>query len=197
MRPAFVFVPALVLALGPLTACASASPLARGDGEFRLGMLRAQVDTVVARNGAAVISDGGAFLVCESDDPMVEYVQYAFYQAPHGMDILWKVTIGYRHGASTADYAAVREELRRRLGEPATDTWQAGDEAAPDDLRPATTTQRAIWADGSTAVLLGARWTTSPDPNPDRMVVSWTDRKLQRLVEVRRRKDKNTATASK
>ena len=155
-------------------------------------MLRAQVDSVVAAQGATVISNGSAFLVCASDDPRVEYVQYAFFQAPHGMDILWRVIVGYRQSASTADYAAARERLRRQLGEPATDSWDAGDAAAPDDSRPGATTQRAVWVDPSTAVLLGARWTDSPDPNPDRMIESWTDRRMQRLVDARRKKTSAT-----
>jgi len=46
-----------------------------------------------------------------------------------------------------------------------------------------------------TAVQLGARWTGAPDPNADRMMVTWVDRRLQKLVEARRKKDKATAAA--
>lgn len=193
MRPLLASVLALVLAPW-LPSTALSAPLPHGNDHFRLGMSRAQVDSAVAARGLSVISNGTAFLVCASDHPTVEYEQYSFFQAPHGMDFLWKVTLGYRLTASTADYAAVREELRRQLGEPATDSWDAGVASSPDDSRPAATTQQAVWADPSIAVRLGARWTGSPDRNADRMRVSWTDRRLQRLVEARRRKDKTSAS---
>jgi hypothetical protein len=187
------FVPAVVLALGILGAGPTA-PLPRGNDHFRLGMSRTQVDSAVAARVLSVISNSTAYLVCASDDPTVEYEQYSFFRAPHGMDFLWKATIGYRLTASMADYAAVREDLRRLLGEPATDISDAGDASSPDDSRPVTTTHQAVWADVSTAVQLGARWAGSPGRNADRMMVSWTDRRLQRLVEARRKKDKTSAS---
>ena len=183
----------MVLAFGILGFGPSAT-LPRGNDHFRLGMSRSQVDSAVAARGLSVISDGTAYLVCASDDPMVEYEQYSFFRAPHGTDYLWKLTIGYRLTVSTADYAAVREVLRRQLGEPATDSWDAGGAPSSDDSRRAATAQQAIWADASTTVQLGARWTGAPDPNADRMMVSWSDRRLQRLVEARRRKDKTSAS---
>ena len=179
-----------LLALGP----GPSRPLPHGNDHFHLGMNRAQVDSAVAARGLAIISNGTAFLVCASDEPAGEYEQYSFFMAPHGLDLLWKLTIGYRLTASTADYAAVREDLRRILGEPDTDSWDAGDAASPADSRPSATTQQAVWADAFTAVQLGARWTGAPDPKADRMVVTWVDRRLQRLVEARRKKDKSTAS---
>jgi len=188
MRHTLVFVPAMVLALGILGAGPSA-PLPRGNDHFRLGMFRSQVDSAIAARGLSVISNGTAYLVSASDDTTVEYEQYSFFRAPHGTDFLWKVTIGYRLTASMADFAAVREVLRRQLGEPATDSWDTGEARSPD-APPAATSQQAVWADISTAVQIGARWTGAPDPNADRMMVSWTDRRLQRLVEARRKKDR-------
>jgi hypothetical protein len=171
-----------------LSTGASASPLPRGNGDFRLGMARSQVDSAIAARGLTVISNGTAFLVCSSEDPTVEYEQYSFFRAPHGTDFLWKVTIGYRLGASKSDYATARERLRQLLGEPVTDSWQAGDDESSENSRPTPTSQRAVWADAAVAVQLGARWTDSSDPSADRMMVGWTDRKLQRLVEARRKK---------
>jgi hypothetical protein len=173
-----------VLGIGP------PPQLPRGNDHFRLGMTRAQVDSAVAARGVSIISNGTAFLVCASDDPAAEYEQYSFFQAPHGTDYLWKVTIGYRLTATTADFAAVREELRRQLGEPVTDTWDAGDVSSSYGPRPASTAPQVVWADAFAAVQLGARWTDAPDPNADRMKVSWTDRRLQRLIEARRKSDK-------
>lgn len=193
VRPTLVLLLVMGLALGVLGAGPSA-PLPRGNDHFYLGMLRSQVDSAVAARRLTVISNGTAYLVCSSDDPRVDYEQYCLFQAPHGTDYLWKVTIGYRFDASPADFAAVREELQRRLGEPTTDTGDAGDASSADDSHPAATTQQAIWADALTAVQLGARWTGAPDPGADRMVVSWTDRRLQRLVEARRKKDKTSAS---
>lgn len=191
VRTTFVLVLATGLALGILGAGPS-TPLPRGNDHFRLGMLRSQVDSAVAARGLSVISNGTAFLVCASDDPRVDYEQYSLFRAPHGTDYLWKVTIGYRFDASAADFAAVREELRRQLGEPTTDTRDADGASSADGSHPPA--QQAIWADASTAVQLGARWTGAPDPSADRMLVSWTDRRLQRLVEARRKKDKTSAS---
>lgn len=193
MRPFSGFVLALALVPGILGAGPTA-PLPNGNGHFWLGMSRTKVDSAVAARGLSVISNSTAYLVCASDDPTAEYEQYSIFRAPHGADYLWKVTIGYRRTASMADYAAVREELRRQLGEPATDSWDPRDAPSADDSRPAATTQQAVWADVSTAVQLGARWSDSPDPSADRMMVSWTDRRLQRLVEARRKKDKTSAS---
>src|SRR6185436_19316250 len=101
------------------------------DGKFWLGMTRAQLDSAMVANADTVISNGTAFVVCRNDDPMVEYVQYSFFQPPHGTDFVWKVTVGYRLSASTADYAHARETLIRLLGEPQADSWQAEDTSYP------------------------------------------------------------------
>jgi hypothetical protein len=185
--------PILALLLVPGLLGASSPELPRGNGDFYLGMSRTQVDSAVAARRLRVVSDGTAFLVCAGGDSAVEFEQYSFLGAPHGGDRLWKVTIGYRLTASSADYAAVREELRRLLGEPSTDTWHADEPGTTDDDRVVATTQLALWADGAVVVRLGARWTGAADPAADRMMVSWTDRRLQRLVEARRKKDRAAA----
>ncbi len=182
MRPGLI----LVFAVGILGA--AASPLPRGDDRFWLGMTRAQVDSAVSVRGLSVISSGASFLACMSDDPAVDYEQYAFFPAPHGMFLLWRVTIGYRIGASPAEFTAVRGELMRQLGERVSDSWDADAEASPAESRPTATAQRVIWADPFTTVQLGARWSGAPDRSADRMMITWTDRRLQRLVDAGRKR---------
>ena len=186
-----LLVSTLALALTPGFLGAAPAELPRGNDHFQLGMTRAEVDSVVAFRRLRIVSNGTAFLVCAGGDSAVEYEQYSFFRAPHGMDYLWKVTLGYRLSASTADYAAVRGEMLRLLGEPSTDTWD-GDQAEADH-RPPSPTQLAVWVDNNVAVRLGARSSGSPDPNADRMMVTWTDRRLQRLIEARRKKDRTAA----
>ena len=189
----------LVIALGAMGAVGAepAPPsLPRGSEHFRLGMSRAQVDSAVAARKVAVISNGTAFLVCESDDPGVEYEQYSFFQAPHGVLFLWKVTLGYRLTASAGDFVAVRDRLRERLGEPVTDS---GADPGPPDAggnRPGPAAALAIWLDPSTVVRLGARWTDAPDRAADRMLLTWTDRRLQRTIDARRKKARDAVAAA-
>jgi hypothetical protein len=182
--------PIVALLLTVATASAAA-PLPRGNGDFRLGSFRAEVDSTVAARGLTVLSSGTAFLACASDDPDVEFEQYSFFQAPHGIVLLWRVTIGYRLGTSRADLDSVLVDLRHDLGEPSSDTGAAAerDPRTEGPLPPGA--RSVIWADPSTAVQLGARWSDEPPQPSDRMMVTWTDRRLQRLVEARRKKGKS------
>lgn len=180
--------PALVLAV--FITAPAAPPLPRGNDDFQLGMLRAQVDSAVAARRIPILSGGSAYLVCGSDDPAVEYEQFSFFTVPHGMTFLWKVTVGYRLATSPRDLEAVRVELARRLGEPASDN---GNGVAPTSvsgtpLPPAA--RQVIWVDPFTAVQLGARWGREDERKADRMIVTWTDRRLQRLIEARRKQGK-------
>lgn len=180
---------AFLFAIGLMSVAAPAlATLPRGNHNFRLGMDRAQVDSALTARKVPIISNGTAFLVCGSEDPLVEYEQYSFFRVPHGADILWRVTIGYRLNASPADYAAAREDLLRTLGEPTTDTWKAGDEVPPLEQQKVMMSQRVIWADAAVVVQLGGRWSDAQDASADRIIVGWTDRRLQRLVEARRKK---------
>lgn len=183
----------LVLSTVFLGVMAASSPtLPQGNGDFLLGMSRAQVDSAVAARGVAVISDGLAFLVCASDDPAVEYEQYSFFRAPHGADFLWRVTQGYRLSASREQFDVVRSGLVTLLGEPTEESADADDVPSPMPSAPPES-RHAIWADPFTTVLLGARWTDAADRTADRMMVTWTDRRLQRQVEARRKKDRVSA----
>lgn len=171
---------------------AAPAPLPRGNGDFRLGMFRAQVDSAVAARALEVISSGTAFLVCASDDPTVEYEQYSFFQAPHGMVMLWRVTIGYRLESSRADLDSVLVDMRHDLGEPASDTggWVPQTGIGIGTPPPPPGGRQVIWVDRSTAVQLAARWADGLPQPADRMMVTWTDRRLQRLMDARRKKDK-------
>lgn len=183
MRPIALFVICLLLAASVSIA---SSPLSRGDGHFWLGMTRAQLDSAITARADTVVSNGTAFVVCRTGDPEVEYVQYSFFTPPHGADLLWRVTVGYRLTASTADFAQARAELTRILGDPQADSWNA-DDTPPStfDTQVPETSQRVVWGDGETSVSLGARWTEAHDAKADRMLVTWVDRRLQRLVQAR------------
>lgn len=184
--------PLLILALSVLTGSPAALP--RGTEAFQLGISRAQVDSAVAVRDLPVISQGTAFLVCGSDDPAVEYEQYAFFRAPHGVTRLWKVTIGYRLGTAREDLDRVLAGLRKILGEPASDTGGVTGRTTVmgDPVPPAA--RQVIWVDPATAVQLGARWGAEHERDADRMMVTWTDRRLQRLVEARRKQGKSEET---
>ncbi len=179
-----------MLLLAVLTAASAAPPLPRGNDDFRLGMFRAQVDSAVAARKLPVISSGSAYLVCASDDTAVEYEQYSFFQAPHGLTFLWKVTIGYRLATSSEDLDMVLDEMRRQLGDPSSDTGGAAEPNTVAGTPPPLAARSVIWADPLTAVQLGARWGGEHERKADRMMVTWTDRRLQRLVDARRKKGK-------
>ncbi len=184
----------MILALSVLTASSAPSALPRGTEDFRLGISRAQTDSAVAARSLPVISQGSAFLVCGSDDPTVEYEQYSFFLAPHGVTRLWKVTIGYRLGTAREDLDLVLADLGRRLGKPASDTGGSTGKTTVTGEPVLPAARQVIWVDPSTAVQLGARWGAEHERQADRMMVTWTDRRLQRLVEARRKQGKTEET---
>jgi hypothetical protein len=180
----------LLLSLVLSTGSASSTSLPRGNDQFRLGMVRAQVDSAVATRRLNVITDDTAYLVCGSDDPAIEFEQYTFFLPPHGEPTLWKVTLGYRLEYSRTDLDSVRARLARKLGEPSSDS---DDNVPPTDAygnRPMPAERQVTWVDAATSVRLGGRWNSEPDRKADRMLVTWTDRHIQRLIEARRKKDK-------
>jgi hypothetical protein len=132
-----------------------------------------------------VITDDTAFLVCSGAERNIEYVQYSFWRAPHDLDLLWRVTIGYRLGATTRDFADARDRLVRVLGEPQREA--AADPGATNQARAGM--QLVSWDDPFISVSLGARWTDHPDPGADRMLVTWTDRRMQKLMQARGKKE--------
>jgi hypothetical protein len=183
----------LLLSLVLSTGAPSLTSLPRGNDRFRLGMSRAQVDSAVATRRLDVITDDTAYLVCGSDDPAIEYEQYSFFVAPHAEPALWKVTLGYRLESSRTDLDSVRVRLAAKLGAPSSDS---DDDVPPTDAygeRPMPAERQVMWVDASTSVRLGGRWNAAPDRNADRMLVTWTDRHIQRLIEARRKKDKGAS----
>ena len=100
------------------------------------------------------------------------------------------MTLGYRLESSRTDMDSVRVRLERRLGPPSSDT---DDDVPPSDgygNRPMPAERQVMWVDAATSVRLGGRWNAEQDKNADRMLVTWTARHIQRLVEARRKKDK-------
>ena len=177
----------LLLALSGLAFAPPASTLPTGDGRFRLGMTRVELDSVIARRGLRLLSAQANALACASDDPRVEYERYAFVTAADGARRLWKVTLGYRLPYTPEDLAAIEAGLVRLLGEP-----RVRSEDPADDQASVRTTALA-WTDAVISVQLGGRWPEIQDPSSDRMLVTWVDRRLQRLTEVRRRSDGRTS----
>ena len=183
----------LLLTVAMAAAAPDSSGLRRGNDHFRLGMSRAEVDSAVARRALEVMSNGTAFLVCGSNDPAIEYEQYSFFIPPHGEQLLWKVTLGYRLESTPTDLDSVMTRLTKLLGPPTSDS---GANAVTPDVwgeHPLPPPRLVSWEDPSTSVRLGARWSREPDRDADRMLVTWTDRRIQRLVEARRKKDKPAA----
>jgi len=170
----------LLLALSGLAFAGVERSLPRGNDHFRLMMTWAQVDSAVAARGLEVISSSHEHLACAPDDPGVEFEQYAFLASPQGPSYLWRVTTSYRVPYRRADYEALRDALTKALGEPA-------EVVAPDD---SNAVHKVTWVDPATAVQLAGRWPVNPDARVDRMLVTWTDRRLQRLVDARRQKDR-------
>jgi hypothetical protein len=105
--------------------------------------------------------------------------------------VLWKVTIGYRLEASRQDLDRVRGELQEWLGPPTAESSSEPIAGGAVAEPPLPTARLVMWIDPLTSVQLGGRWTGDADRSPDRMLVTWTDRKIQRLVEARRKKDKS------
>lgn len=169
-----------LLALSGLAFTPAPQSLPRGTQDFRLGWAYFQVDSALAAREAEVISTGRDFITAGGEIDGVEYVLYSFFASPQGPTFLWKVTIAYRTPYGRPEFQAVRDALLADLGPPA-DEHRADPKAG--DLE-----ERITWVDPRTAVQLGARWPEIQDARVDRMMVTWTDRRLQKLIEVQRRK---------
>ena len=108
---------------------------------------------------------------------------YSFATTPLGPSFLWKVTVAYRVPYGRDRFETLRDALVGNLGRPG--------EVHASDPKAGSFDDRVTWADERTAVQLGARWNDPQDPRVDRMILTWTDRRLQKLVEVQRRNKKN------
>jgi len=168
------------LALGISALAAASTSLPRGNDEFVLGAPRTEVAENVQSRGLEVLSSSPSHIACVGQSRGVEYEQYDFAPMVGGEGRLWRVTIAYRVPYTRADFDSLRNQLVEDLkSDPGQiDEPQAND---PDGVHKIT------WVDAATSVQLAARWPERPDPRADRMLLVWTDRKLQKLVEAQRK----------
>jgi hypothetical protein len=166
----------LLLALSGLAFTPPASQLPRGDDRFQLGWTRDQVDSALAARNVETQTAGNDFITTAGEIADIEYIQYSFFPSPHGSAFLWKVTYGYRVPYDHEVYEAARGTLLGDLGPP--------DEEHKADPEKGDFVDKLTWADAATIVQLGARWTERQDPGADRMLVTWIDRRLQKLTSV-------------
>lgn len=166
--------------LASSAALASASQLLpRGSHDFQLAYSRAQVDSAITARGLEVISRGPTYIACSNPSPAVEFEQYDFAPTTNGDSRLWRVWIAYRVPYARQDFDSLKTEMEVNLGEP-------NEMMAPLPSDP-TGVYKLTWVDALTSVQLGARWPEHPDPKADRMLVVWTDRKLEKVVEAQRK----------
>jgi hypothetical protein len=173
----------LLLALLILSGLALAPPaqtLPRGTERFRLGWAAFQMDSALRAREVETLSRGHDFLTTMGEEPSVEYVQYSLTTSPLGPSFVWKVTVAYRVPYTRAEFDSLSEVLIAGLGTPA--------QRQTPDFSAGLTEEKLTWVDALTSVQLGARWNVPQDPRADRMIVTWTDRRLQKVVEVQRRK---------
>jgi hypothetical protein len=176
MRPALLAGLAWLALASPVRA----TPLPRGTDDFRLAWSASQVDSALDARGVEVLSRGFDFVTTAGEQADVEYVQYSFATTPQGPSFLWKVTVAYRVPYGRDRFESLRDGMIGNFGRPG--------EVHASDPDAGNFEDRVTWADERTAVQLGARWKEPQDPKVDRMIVTWTDRRLQKLVEVQRRK---------
>jgi hypothetical protein len=172
------------LSLPLLLLCAafttSTSFLPRGSQDFQLAFTRAQVDSAIAARGTEVISRGPAYIACAGSSSRVEFEQYDFASpAAGGESHLWRVWIAFRVPYTRGDFDSLETSLKDDLGQPSEVT-----EPDPSDVAGV---HKLTWVDALTSVQLAARWPEHPDPRADRMLVVWTDRRLQKIVEAQRK----------
>jgi hypothetical protein len=175
---------AALLSLVVVTATAQAA-LPRGTDIFSLGMTRGQVDSVLATRGVELVNDQPSLVACVSDQPGVEYEQYLFFQNGVGSpSMLWRVTLLYDEKATPEVFDAAAQELTRRLGTSAETPVEL------DPERPVGTLRKLTWVDDAVAVQLGARFPEGPVTSADRMKQTWTDRRLQKNLAARLKRDR-------
>jgi hypothetical protein len=158
-----------------------AATLPRGDDQFQLGWSMTEVDSALAANGVEILWRGFDFITA-AGSPRAEFVEYRFAVTPDWPSLLWRVTTAYPAPYRREDFDGVRGTLEGLLGTPSDVKHPTPKSGDPEE--------RVSWVDPLTSVQLGARWTEPQDPKVDRMVVTWTDRKLQKVVETQRRKQK-------
>jgi hypothetical protein len=173
---------ALCACLASFTTTARAE-IPRGTDEFTLGVTREQIDSTLSRRGVEVLSRGYDFLTCRGPTADIAFESYYFLVGPHGSSQLWRVTIAYETPYAAQQLDGKETELRRDLGEPSQET------TAPERRFDDNPQRVVIWVDPLTQVQLGGR-VRGADDEADRMLVTWTDRKILKQVEAKRRKER-------
>jgi hypothetical protein len=173
----------LLLASGLLSAATASATVPRGTDDFTLGSPPEQVTRRIEQRGLEVFSTGVDVMSCSSDDPRVEYETYEFFPGPHGATMLWRVTIAYRMPYPAEWISDAEAELAETLGPP--DSVGVLPQSMFDEDPP----RMSVWGDARTQVKVGGRARGAIDP-ADRLFVTWTDRKLQRLIDARRRMER-------
>lgn len=169
---------------GLLWAAACLADIPRGTDDFTLGSSPEQVRFRIEERGLKVFSTGVDVVSCSSDDPRIEYETYEFFPGPHGATLLWRVTIAYRLPYPAEWVSDAETELAEVLGNPDS-TGSIGQ--GMFDENPS---RMVVWGDARTQVKVGGRPNGAKIDPADRLYVTWTDRKLQRTIDARRRQDR-------
>jgi hypothetical protein len=168
-----------------LFATTAFAALSRGPEEFQLGGSPTDLQDRFALRQLEVVSTGVNRVSVTSDDPRVDYETYEFFPGPHGAVSLWRVTIAYRMPYSAEWMADAEGELAEELGPPDRSS------VTPRDSFDQNPFRLFVWHDDLTQVQLGGRANgAGADDATDRMIVTWTDRKLQRQIDAKRRQER-------
>lgn len=170
----------ILLALSGLAFAPTTRQLSRGTPIFELGWARTQVDSALAARDVKALSVGNDFITTPGETRGVEYVEYKFVPTAHGSPLLWRVTYGYRVPYDREAFESAKGTLVGDLGSP--------DEEHRSNVKAGDVVDKLTWADAATVVQLGARWTERQDPGADRMLVTWIDRRLQKMASVQQKK---------
>ena len=164
-----------LLALAAIaTSAVAGKSLPRGDEHFQLGMTRPELDLQVMKRRLQTLSVGRNNLAVSSDDDAVEFERYVIVPLKQ-KDVLAEVLVAYRLPYTRATFDSVRTALVKTLGPPT-------EHLAPGENPAGLDRETVSWTDGSVLVRLTARWTEFPDPQSDRLTVTWSDIQLRQAV---------------
>jgi hypothetical protein len=169
--------------LAGVSAAAEPEGIPRGNADFTLGVTREEIDTTLTKRGVEVLSRGYAFVTCRGETPDVAYESYDFFVGPHGGTQLWRVTIAYQAPYEAQQLEGREAQLRRQLGEPSQESVE------PERRFDDNPRRVVLWVDSRTQVQLGGR-VHGAESESDRMLVTWTDRKILKQVEAKRRSER-------
>jgi hypothetical protein len=163
-----------LLALAAIAAPALAKSLPRGDDRFQLGWTRPELEHRIAERRVEMLSVGRNNVAVGSDDPAVEFERYTIIPMK-AKDVVAEVTVTYRMPYTRAAFDSVRDALAEQLGTP-TEHLERGEDPAGGDR------ESVSWTDGNVLVRLMANWAPIPDPQTDRMTVTWSDVQLRQAM---------------